>query len=165
MGTTISKWRPTWWTERVHGTGWQHVCEAMRCDWMETTHDLGLGGDDTSHTLVAAMKHALGTEYLPALNGASHPKVIGEWSEAEIPYAYGYAARVQFGAQHPHWNSELDETLEREWVSGREDASEPWKTVRGFVRRGYEYEAEEVSGEESSVGAPAPRMYEASRSR
>jgi len=140
MGTMISKWRPSWWTEDIHGTAWQRVSEAMKRDWMETTHDLGLGGHAMNQTATDTIKQALGQEHLPTLEQANPPKVIGEWSEAEIPYGYGFGARRQFGAQYPRWNDGLERILEKEWISGREQVPHHWGTVRGFVRRGYEYE-------------------------
>jgi hypothetical protein len=145
MDTVISKWRPSWWSDEVHGSAWDRIKEAMRRDWMQTKHDLGVGGHQMNQSLIDTVKQAARTEHLPSINEANPPKVIGEWSEAEIPYGYGYAARTQFGVQHPQWNEGLEQRLKGEWMGSPESARPDWDAVRGFVRRGYEYDDDDDS--------------------
>ncbi len=138
MGT-MGKWRPAWWSEQVHGSAWERVREAMRRDWMQTKHDLHIGGHEMNQSAADTVKQAIAKEHLPDINKANPPKVIGEWDEAEIPYGYGYAARRHFGANYPHWNDALENELEKEWTrgpAGRDD----WNSVRVLVQRGYEYD-------------------------
>jgi hypothetical protein len=156
MDTRVSMWHPAWWTDKVHGSAWERVKEAMRRDWMETTHDLGIGGHELNQGLLDTVRQVVGTEHLPTLEEANPPRVIGEWSEAEIPYGYGHAARTQFGTQHAHWNEELEEILKGEWTSAQDDRRRHWGTVRSFVRRGYEYDESEDQDIEDSLSAPAP---------
>jgi hypothetical protein len=73
MGTIVSKRRPSRSTEDVRRTVWERVKEAMRRDWMETTHDLGLGGQEMNQSLIDTVKQALGQDNLPAPNEANSP--------------------------------------------------------------------------------------------
>ena len=138
MSTTISRWRPSWWSDEVHGSAWERAQEAMRRDWAQTKHDLHLGGHEMNQGLADTLKQAAGQEHLPTINQANPPKVIGEWSDAETPYRYGYAARRQFGAQHPAWSPELESKLKDEWMMAQDQATRDWESARRFVQRGYE---------------------------
>jgi hypothetical protein len=140
MSTTTSGWRPSWWSNEVHGSAWDRIKEAMRRDWTQTKHDLHLsGGHEMNQSAVDTLKQAAGEEHLPNINHANPPKVIGEWNDAEIPYRYGHAARLQYGATHPAWSPELESTLEREWTEAKDHVSHDWASAKQFVRRGYEH--------------------------
>ena len=165
MGTMVLKWHPTWWNETVHGSAWDRVKEAMRRDWMETTHDIGLGGHELNQTLVDTVKQAIGQEPLPTLEEANPPTVVGEWSAAEVPYEYGYAARSRFGERHPHWNEGLEQELKDEWTSAWDNKDHHWGTVRHFVHRGYEYEEADGSSVPSGASVATPRTHEVLRMR
>ncbi len=141
MGTMMSKWRPSWWADEVHGSAWDRVKEAMRRDWSQTKHDLLLGGHEMNQGVTDTLAQAAGKEHLPSINQANPPKVIGEWSDAEIPYRYGHAARAQFGAQHPGWSPELEAKLKVEWLLAEDASTRDWESARRFVRRGYEVDA------------------------
>ncbi len=139
MATMISKWRPSWWTEEVHGSAWDRAKEALQRDWSQTKHDLGLGGHELNQSLTDTVKQAAAKEHLPTMNEANPPKVLGDWDAAEIPYGYGYGAQQQFGTQHPHWNAKLESELKTEWMKAQDKARRDWDEVKHFVRRGYEY--------------------------
>lgn len=139
MGTTISQWRPTWWSDEVHGSAWERAREAMRRDWSQTKHDLHIGGHEMNQSSGDTLRQAGGNQHLPTINQANPPKVIGEWSDAEIPYRYGYAAQRQFGTQHPAWSPELEAKLKAEWLEAENAASRDWESARRFVRCGYEF--------------------------
>lgn len=143
MGT-IANWRPSWWSEEVRGSAWERAREAMRRDWTQTKHDLGIGGHEMNQGLTDTVKQAAATQHLPSINEANPPKVIGEWDEAEIPYGYGYAARRHFGRAHPAWNEGLETKLETEWTTASVkvpgNGRRGWTEVRALVRRGYEYD-------------------------
>ena len=62
MSTTISKWRPSWWSDEVHGSAWERAQEAMRRDWAQTKHDLHLGGHEMNQSLTDTLKQAAGQE-------------------------------------------------------------------------------------------------------
>jgi hypothetical protein len=140
MSNVITKWRPSWWSDEVHGSAWDRVKEAMRRDWSQTKHDLHLGGHEMNQGVTDTLKQAAGQEHLPTINQANPPKVIGEWSDAEIPYRYGHAAWQQFGAEHPVWSPELEAKLKDEWETAEGHHTREWESARRYVRRGYEHE-------------------------
>jgi hypothetical protein len=133
-------WRPSWWNEEVHGSAWNRVKEAMERDWTQTKHELGVGGHELNQTAADTAKQASGSEPIPPLEQANPPKVIGDWSEAEIPYGYGHAARRQFGSQHPQWTPELEDQLRRGWGASQTHAPIDWNAAKPLVRRGYDYD-------------------------
>ena len=139
MGTISTKWRPTWWKQDEHESAWDLVKEALHRDWEQTKHDLKLGGHEMNQGVGDTLKQAGGSEKIPAMDKANPPKVIGEWNDAEVPYAYGYGARKQFGAQHPQWNEGLETKLKSEWTAAQDKARRDWDEMKSFVRRGYEY--------------------------
>lgn len=161
MGTMMSEWRPSWWSNQVHGSAWERACEAMRRDWTQTKHDLGVGGHEMNQSVADTVMQAAGKEHLPTYAQANPPKVIGEWTAAEGSYRYGLAAHSQYGAQYPHWTPELEAKLQAEWMSALGSPGELWVAVTHMVRRGYEYDAATNTwprdAAAASTGAPAPR--------
>ena len=83
------------------------------------------------------MKQASGDESIPAGDRPNPPKVIGDWSEVELPIEYGYGARAHYEAQ-TEWNDEIEGVLRREWTSSRDETGRRWEDVRDHVRRGFE---------------------------
>ncbi len=142
MGTMISNWRPSWWSNEVHGSAWERANEAMRRDWAQTKHDLHLGGHEMNQDAADTLMQAAGKEHLPTINEANPPKVIGEWDDAEIPYRYGHAARRHFGAEHPAWSPELEAKLKIEWLEAENQLTRDWESARRYVRRGYEFDGD-----------------------
>jgi hypothetical protein len=157
MSNMISKWRPSWWSDEVHGTAWERVREAMRRDWAQTKHDLNLGGHEMNQSVLDTVQQAAGEQHLPNINHANPPKVIGEWSDAEIPYRYGFAARKQFGGQHPAWSPELENKLRNEWLEARDQETRDWEAARRFVRRGYELQGEPPVRAQGTAAHPSSR--------
>jgi len=145
MSNMISQWRPSWWADEVHGSAWDRAKAAMRRDWSQTKHDLHLGGHEMNQGATDTLKQAAGEQHLPTMSQANPPKVIGEWTDAEVPYRYGHAARRQFGAAHPAWSPELEVLLKAEWMTAQDRMSHDWESARRFVRRGYELEGENHS--------------------
>jgi hypothetical protein len=141
MGS-IGTWRPSWWSEQVHGSAWERVREAMRRDWVQTKHDVGLKGHEMNQDLSDTLKQAAGKEHLPTINEANPPRVIGEWTEAETPYRYGYAARKQWGGDNPQWNADTEAKLGVEWMAAADLTDYGWSLAKPFVRRGFEYREE-----------------------
>ncbi len=142
MGT-LTSWRPSWWSDQVHGSAWERAKEALRRDWSQTKHDLGVGGHEMNQDLENTLKQAAGQEHLPTINQANPPKVIADWNDAEIFYRYGHAARIQYGSAHPVWNEGLEQKLRGEWLAaeGRAEAdkAKAWEARKRFVRGGYEF--------------------------
>jgi hypothetical protein len=138
MGS-IATWRPSWWTEQVHGSACERVREAMRRDWMQTRHDLGVKGHEMNQKVSDTLKQAAGQEHLPTINQANPPRVIGEWTEAETPYRFGYGARKQWGGDNPQWNADIEAQLGVEWMAAVDLSDYEWSLVRPLVRRGFEH--------------------------
>jgi hypothetical protein len=153
------KWRPSWWSEQVHGSAWERVCEAMRRDWMQTKHDLGLGGHELNQKAGDTLRQAAAKQHLGPADEPNRPAVIGDWSDAAIPYGYGYGARMQYGHTYPVWTDALEEQLAREWQkNGPASRRAEWDRVRELVRRGYEYnEATGTWGPLPPVRSPEDR--------
>jgi hypothetical protein len=136
---TISTWRPSWWSNEVHGSAWERAREALRRDWSQTKHDLHLGGHEMNQDVKNTLNQAAAREHLPTINEANPPKVIGLWTDAEVPYRYGHAARQYFGARYPEWTPELEGHLKNEWMTAADAANHDWESARRFVRKGYEF--------------------------
>jgi hypothetical protein len=143
MNEKSTGWRPSWWSEEVHGSAWERVREAMRRDWSQTKHDLHVGGHEMNQEMGDTLGQAAGKQHLPSINQANPPRVIGVWGDAETPYRYGYAARQQFGATHPAWSPELEARLKNDWMEAEDQATRDWESARRFVRRGYENMSED----------------------
>jgi hypothetical protein len=137
MGTM--RWQPPWWNDQ-HANSWERVKEAMRRDWEQTKQDLHVkGGHELNQNVGDTVKQAAGKEAIPPADKANPPKVIGEWNDVELPYQYGFGARDKYGSQHTAWSRELEDTLRKEWDTGRDLTHKDWDDVKGYVRRGYEY--------------------------
>ncbi len=140
--TTTSKRHPAWWNESVHGTAWELVKEAMRRDWQQTKHDLGLGGHELNQHATDTLLQAGGDARVPPIDVPNPPKVIGvveEWLEVEPLVDFGYAARREYGVDHPHWDAMLERKLRSDWIAAQEQAGHDWEAIVRHVRKGYEF--------------------------
>jgi hypothetical protein len=125
--------KPSWWTD-ADTSAWERAKEALHRDWDQTKHDLRLGGHELNQNLDHTLAQAVGAEAMPAIDVANPPKVLGRWEDAEIAIGFGYAARSHYGDRYSKWSWKLERRLAKDWKS----ESMPWKTVRGYVRHGYE---------------------------
>ena len=108
-------WQPKWYDEQ-HVSAWARIKEALRRDWEQTKHDLGLpGGHELNQSAEDTIKQGARTEAIPPDDRPNPPKVIGRWDEAEYPIGYGYTARRVFGSEHPTWNEGIELRLRSEW--------------------------------------------------
>src|SRR4051794_17306833 len=104
----MTTWQPKWWNE-ANVSAWERAKEAMRRDWEQTKHDLGLpGGHELNQTAEDTIKQAARTEAIPPGGGPNPPKVIGRWDDYEFPIGYGYGARAAHAATHPQWDDALE---------------------------------------------------------
>jgi len=133
MGTM--RWKPSWWNDETHESGWDRVKQAMRRDWMQTKHDLHVGGHELNQNAKDTVKQMAGKEGVPPTSAANPPKVIGSFDDAELPMEYGYGARRQFGSDR---FSTVEPKLRSEWDQSASNYGR-WDDVRDYVRRGYEY--------------------------
>lgn len=161
MSNIITRWRPSFWTQQVHGSAWDRVKAAMERDWAQTKHDLSLGGHEMNQTFADTIDQAAGLKHLPTMNQANPPRVIREWSEAEIAYSFGHAARQQFGAEYPQWNEALELKLKNEWMASVNQERPDWALVVLLVRRAYEFQ-DRAGAAASGAAAPAPKSGELS---
>ncbi len=139
MATMQSK-KPTWFKQE-HASEWQRIKEALRRDWDQTKHDLHLGGHNLNQTIGDTGEQLGGVN--PPPDGRPMPaKIVGDasdWQIVEEPVAYGYAARTQYGREHPRWNDKLDVMLRSEWETMQTGTKRTWDEVKSTVRHGYEY--------------------------
>ena len=128
-------WKPSWWRDERHGTAWDRVREAMRRDWEQTLHDVHIkGGHELNQKLGDTVKQMAGKEPMPPIDRPNPPKIVGDWSDVELPIGYGYGAHQEMGGA---WSDDVETRLRGEWERGRADR--PWSDVRDYVRRGFEY--------------------------
>lgn len=133
MGTM--RWKPSWWKDDTHASGWDRVKEALRRDWTQTKHDLHMGGHELNQDVKDTVKQMAGKQSVPDANSANPGKVIGSFDDAELPLEYGYGARRQYGKDD---FSSVEPQLRSEWDKGATNYGR-WDDVRDHVRRGYEY--------------------------
>jgi hypothetical protein len=136
----MTMWHPSWWNES-HESAWERVKEAIRRDWEQTKHDLDLkGGHQLNQGVTDTLKQAANKQPIPDNDRPNPPKVIGSWDDAELPMGYGYSARHRFGTEHPSWDDRVEQSLRAEWELGKHTTHHAWDSVKGWVRRGYEYD-------------------------
>lgn len=128
------RWKPSWWNDETHASGWDRVREAMRRDWQQTKHDLHMGGHELNQGVKDTVKQMVGKEPLPPSDAPNPPKVIGDFDEAELPMEYGYGARKEFGEDR---FSLVEPQLRSEWENSAATHGR-WDDVRDYVRRGYQ---------------------------
>jgi hypothetical protein len=135
MGTM--KWQPAWWNDG-HASTWERVKEAMRRDWQQTKHDVGMkSGHELNQSLADTTRQMTGKEPMPSIERANPPKVIGDWNDVELPIEYGYSARSHYKA-HSKWTDDLESTLKKEWSAGADKTGRAWEDVRDYVKYGFE---------------------------
>lgn len=134
MGSISKNWKPSWWKDETHASGWDRVREALKRDWTQTKKDLHLGGHELNQDVKDTVKQMTGKEPVPPADRANPGRVIGSFDDAEIPLEYGYGARRQFGSDR---FSNVEQNLRTDWESTNKDNK--WDDVRDYVRRGYEY--------------------------
>jgi len=129
------RWKPSWWKDETHSSGWERVKEALRRDWQQTRHDLHAGGHELNQGLRDTVRQIAGRQPLPPIDRPNPPKVIGSFDEAELPMEYGYGAKQEFGEDR---FSLVEPELRRAWES-RQGPAPRWEDVRDYVRRGFEH--------------------------
>jgi hypothetical protein len=140
MGMLNKNWKPSWWKDETHLSGWDRVREAMKRDWTQTKKDLHVGGHELNQDVKDTVKQMAGKEPIPGTEQVNRGKVIGSFDDAEIPMQYGYGARKQFGSDR---FSSVEQNVRSDWESTNKDNK--WDDVRDYVRRGYEYDRTSIT--------------------
>ena len=140
MGISMSNWRAPWWKEETHGVAWDRVKDAIRHIWEQdkALPITRVEGETLGH-------HRETKPNAPARERAAPARAIGNWTDAEIAFGYGYGARRHFATEHPTWSSELEGKLRGDWDAARSQVRCSWEDARPLVRHGYDF------------GAPAAR--------
>ncbi len=142
--STTSKWHPSRWKNEVQGTAWDLVKEAMRRDWEQTKHDLGIGGHDLNQAAADTVLQAGGGQAVPPRDVPNAP-TAQVWDDVEPSFGFGYWAHREFGREHPRWDPEIECKLRAEWAAAQDKASRDWDAIVRHVRQAYDYEVEAES--------------------
>lgn len=114
--------KPSWWNDKHEGT-WDRIKNAMKRDWEQTKHDVGVdSAPDLDQSVGDTVKQ---------MAGKDDPSK--EWEDIEPAYRYGVGARAYY---NDDW-SKTESRLSREWSDLDDDRE--WDDVKGQVRRAYEY--------------------------
>ncbi len=124
--------QPGWYTPADAST-WERVKEALRRDWVQTKHDLHVGGHELNQKIADTTSQVGGSEAIPAIDTANPPKVIGRWEDVEAWIGFGYACKTHYGVEYPDWTDDLASKLKADWKG-----DVPWSKVELYVRHGYE---------------------------
>jgi len=121
---------PNWWN-KDYDSAWDRLKAAFKRDWDQTKHDFGGVHAHRQSGVDDAMMLAAGKD--PGL-----PQRELTYEELEDAYRFGYGARAHYGSRYSHWDSNLEEVLERDWLDTYNDLD--WLNYRGEIRRGWDYD-------------------------
>jgi hypothetical protein len=128
-----SNQNPAWWTDESE-TAWGRVKLALERDFDQTRHDLGAHEPDTQQTARNTIRQAKGTEAIP-------PRGQPPYAELESAHRFGYAARLEYGAEHPVWDEALETLLKQDWERVAPARQQTWPQDRAAIRYAWEYHA------------------------
>jgi len=69
---------------------------------------------------------------------------VPTFEEVEPAYPYGFGARSQYQDEFPEWDNELEAQLKDEWEEITPARKLTWMQDRAIIRRGWDFEEEEV---------------------
>jgi len=127
---------PHWWSQE-NDSAWERTKAAFKRDWDQTKHDVGGHQPDTNQKISNTTRQAAGKEAIP-------PRGVPTYEEAEPAYRYGFGARSEYKDEYPKWNDELEAQLKDEWEEIAPARRQTWMQDRAIIRRGWDYEEEEV---------------------
>lgn len=94
MSTTFDTHSQSHWHDGESMSTWECVKEAMRRDWEQTRHDLGLsGGHQLNQHVSDTLRQAAKAAPIPARDRPNPPRVIGTLDDSDYPAGYRYTAR------------------------------------------------------------------------
>ena len=67
--------KPAWWTD-AHTSSWEQAKEALRRDWIQTKHDLHVGGHELNQTAMDTLGQSVGEIAMPPIDVANRPTVV-----------------------------------------------------------------------------------------
>jgi len=126
---------PNWWNQE-NDSAWERTKAAFKRDWDQTKHDVGGHEPDTDQKIGNTARQASGKEAIP-------PRGVPTYEEAEPAYRYGFGARLEYGAEYPVWDDELETQLKGEWEEIAPARRQTWMQDRAIIRRGWDYDEEE----------------------
>lgn len=117
----------------AHPLDWAHVREALRRDWEQTRHDLGLKwSQDLNQNLGDTIAQAARVDPIPGRHVANEASA---WSD-EAAMRFGYAcARSQKYYLQNEWDAAFEASLKADWHALA--TSREWPEVRLAVRYGW----------------------------
>ena len=127
---------PNWWNQE-NDSAWERTKAAFKRDWDQTKHDVGGHEPDTDQKIGNTTRQASGKEVIP-------PRRVPTYEEVEPAYRYGFGARSKYGTKYPEWDDELETQLKGEWEEIVPARRQTWMQDRAIIRRGWEYEEEDV---------------------
>lgn len=129
---------PNWWNEKHEGT-WDRIKSALKRDWEQTKADVSSKGQELNQDAGDTIKQAAGKQPIPPGNMPNPPDRDDDdkWEKIEPTYRYGVGARSQYGSE---WDEKLESKLSSEWTELKGDTKSKWEDVKGYVRRGYDYD-------------------------
>ena len=129
---------PNWWNEKHEGT-WDRIKGAMKRDWEQTKADVSSKGQELNQDVGDTVKQMAGKQAVPPPNMPNPPDRDDDdkWEAVEPAHRYGVGARSQYNAE---WDDKLESKLSSEWTELKGDAKRKWEDVKGYVRRGYDYD-------------------------
>mgnify|MGYP000235766646 CR=1 FL=1 len=107
------------WYSKEHDSAWENVKNAFKNDWEQTKNDFGAdSARDLNQDVDDTVKQAAGAD--------------NAFENKEQAFRFGYAARQNFGSQHPQWNSELENQI-------RNDYEGNFDQDRDYIQYSYNY--------------------------
>ncbi len=131
-------WRPSYWKDDTHGSGWDRAKEALKRDWEQTKADFSkTAGKELNQDVGDTVKQAVGAEKIPAPN-TPNPEST-KWEDVEPAVAYGYGASKEYGAKYSKWDNDLETKLKTEWDKDKTGRS--FDDVKRNIRTGWDYKS------------------------
>jgi hypothetical protein len=116
---------PSWW-DASHDFAWDHVKRAMKYHWDRAQTQIYLQG-------VIAFNPITGERMLLPSNQSI-------FDELESAFRFGFGARMEYGDDHPQWDTDLEIRLAREWCHLNPARLQTWELDREAVRYAWNYE-------------------------
>ena len=122
---------PNWWG-LDNDFAWDHVKLAMRRDWNQAKEGTANTLNRRQNVLHTA-RQASGIESILPLG--QH-----DFEDMEPACRFGYGARIEYGANYPEWDDDLELRLAKDWRTINPTRMEKWEQDRIAIRYGWNFE-------------------------